>query len=315
MKVIGFTKQHLFSVFAGVLLAGNVGASSVQVPCGSEETGLNDCTEVKDRSIDLVTKRSKEVVEDWYRGKDFYSRTCSLTPTIFNPQSEISSNHQGQSCGEWSRINTTYKVVKDDFSVRVDSYSSVDSSGSRGDRERAYTAGAYVQAVDCMLKQVIRDIRSGSLDVKACESLGRKTGQKVTEFVSSLKNFSSHIEGSNARAILNKCQSSVQGGKDSEQVQAESLDQLNCRLLSQRGATEALFQQLAVCELMLRSQTAFERFKLDALNPSDIRKRVDGWAKACQSCGPDADCQNTCYQSKYTEFFKGKIHQFFGQCG
>jgi hypothetical protein len=332
MKVIGISSRHWVVLFAALAFSvegwadkgemhiiGVFESSSgkIQVPCGAASTGLNECKDVKERSVELVTARAKEIVEDWYRGKlNFYSRTCSLTPNIFTNGPEVSSNHLGQSCGDWSAVRTTYRVQKKKFSVRVDSTSTIHSDGDRGDRERAYTAGVYVQAVDCVLKKINNEIRSGTLNIRACQSMGASTGEKVSDLVTSFNSFASHVKGANAREVLNKCDGETQKGNEftDGQGKGEALDQVNCRLVAQRAATETLFQEVAVCELMMLSKAAFDEFRLDVLDPGDMRGRIDSWAKACQGCGSDNGCQNTCYQNHYTQFFKSKVEKYFGRC-
>lgn len=313
MRVANSAWCRVAVIISAVVLSGEAWAGGVQVPCGTADTGLNECKEVKERSVALVTARAKEIVADWYSGKmPFYSRTCSLTPNIFTKGPEVSSNHLGQSCGEWSKVQTQYFKKK----RRVDSVSTIHSDGDRGDRERAYTAGAYVQAVDCVLKRTNNEIRSGTLSMRACQSMGASTGEKVSDLITSFKSFASRVKGANAREVLNKCDGDAQrnNGFTDGQGKGETLDQLNCRLVAQRAATETLFQEFAVCELMMQSKAAFDEFRLDVLDPGDMRGRIDGWAKACKGCRSDDACQNNCYQNHYTEFFKGKVEKYFGRC-
>jgi len=317
MKVMGVALSPWVMTFSVLAFSGSGWAGGVQVPCGTADTGLHECREVKERSVELVTARAKEIVEDWYRGKvNFYSRTCSLTRNIFSKEPEVDSNHLGQSCGDWSEIRTTYRVKKKKFSVRVDSTSTIHSDGSRGARERAYTAGAYVQAVDCALKRINNEIRSGTLSIRACQSMGSSTGEKVSGLITSFKTYSASVKGANAREVLNKCDGDAQknNGFTDGQGKGEALDQVNCRLVAQRAATETLFQEFAICELMMLSKAAFDEFRLEVLDPADMRGRIDGWAKACQGCEADHSCQNTCYQTHYTKFFKGKVENRFGRC-
>jgi hypothetical protein len=302
--------------FTGMLVfAGEVLAEGVKVPCGSAETGLNDCTEVKNRSVDLVTKRAKEIVEEWYQGKGFYPRTCSLKGNLFTGNlAEVDTNHRSQSCGEWSKVRTSYRVQRKKFSVRVDSSSTIDSTGDFGNRERAYTAGAYVQAVDFVLQKINAEIREGSLNMQACKSLGAKAGQSVTQLISSFKSFSSHVEGGKARELLDKCDKDQSKNEFTDgQGKGEAMDQVNCRLAAQRAATESLFEQFAICELMLQSKAAFDEFRLDTLDPEDMYRRINGWVQASKGCGANDGCQNSRYQQQYTEYFKSKLDQHFGR--
>jgi hypothetical protein len=305
----------VFALTGMLVFAGEVLAEEVKVPCGSAETGLNDCTEVKNRSVDLVTKRAKEIVEEWYQGKGFYPRTCSLKRNLFTENlAEADTNHLGQSCGEWSDVKTRYKVRKKKFRVRVDSSSTIDSNGNYGDRERAYTAGAYVQAVDFVLQKIGTEIRAGSLNMQACVSMGSQAGRSVTQLMSSLKMFSENVEGANPRELLDKCdkEQSKMERTDGE-VKGEALGQVNCRLAAQRAATESLFENFAICELMMQSKAAFDVFKLDTLEPGDMRKRINGWVQASKGCRADKTCQNRRYQELYSEYFKSKLDQHFGR--
>ena len=155
---MGRSFAQAFGVMLLAMLAAAPGARAldVKVPCGDAKTGLNECDEVKDRTVQLVSDRAKEIVEGWYRGEGgFAKRTCAVLPNVFNNGTpEIEQNHHQQDCGPSAQLNTRVQVIRKKFSVRVNSQTSVSFEGDHGTRERAYSGGAMVQAVDCWLKKI-----------------------------------------------------------------------------------------------------------------------------------------------------------------
>ncbi|NDD93159.1 hypothetical protein EBZ37_13905, partial [bacterium] len=300
---------------------------------GESSTGLSDCKEVKDRSKKLVFARVKEIVECWYSGGKncdsgaAFSRICNLLGGSLTP-SEVDSNHVGQSCGEWSEVQTEYEEIKNSLGMTVglNSESQVISSGGKGDRERAYVAGAYVSATECSMRRVFRMIDNGTLSLNACKALGTDVAALQKSFVGSV----SHIgngEGqvANRRELLDKCDFRAQkvvSEKYTQQqlqesdAQAERLDQKNCRLVTQRSGIEAMFQQLAVCEIMAQVDAAYNRFVMGSMSPGVMQGRIEGWVQDCKKCGPFRDkCHNECYRKNFLDYIRGQIGQSFGSCG
>ncbi|MBU6376325.1 MAG: hypothetical protein KGQ59_10045 [Bdellovibrionales bacterium] len=306
-------------------------AGSVAVPCGDPSTGLSDCKEVKERSKKLVFARVKEIVDCWYgKGANCdgissgFSRICNLIGGSLTP-SEMESNHVGQSCGAWSEVKTEYKV-SGGLQPRVDSESQVISSGGKGDRERAYVAGGYINATECALRRVLRMIDSGSLSVSACKAAGQDLASVQGSFTAAI----GRIGGANAlkienkRELLDKCDGKTQKVvekqyskemSNSADAKAESLDQKNCRLATQRSGAEAMFQHLAVCEIMAQVEPAYNRFVMSSMSPGVMQGRIDGWVKKCKGCMNDDQCQNECYQKNFLEYIRGQLGSAFGSCG
>lgn len=296
-------------------------AERVKVPCGGASTGLSDCGEVKQRTKNLVTDRAREIVAGWYEGDNFYPRTCSLLPTIFSSGPELEQDHKGRSCGQWSQVITSLR--KCGKRCR-NSYTQVNSTGERGDRERAYVAGGYVAAVDCWLKRVKRQIDEGTLKITACQAMGRGLNSSAKELAVGVEEITKNVKDANARAIINKCDHATQvaseDGRESARAEeagilGEELVMRSCRLIAQRQGTEAMFQQLAVCEVFAQAKREFDEFDHEMLNPKAVYARVDAWAKACKGCGMNDACQNNCYQDKYLDFIRKEIHTRFGRCG
>ncbi len=317
-----FVSARIAAAFVSLCLAsGAASAEPVKVPCGDASTGLSDCQEVKQRSKTLLTERAQEIVNGWYQGDNFYPRTCSILPTIFNTGPELEQDHDGRSCGQWSRLETSYS--KCGKRCR-NSYTHVNSTGDLGARERAYVAGGYVAAVDCWLTRVKRQIDEGTLKITACQAMGRGLNESFQELSAGVKDIAKNVKDANARAIINKCDHDTQVKSEGEREAArgeeagilgEELVMRSCRLIAQRQGTEAMFQQLAVCEVFAQAKKAFDEFDHEMLNPKAVYARIDQWAKACKGCGTDNSCHNSCYQQKYLDFIRNQIQSRFGRCG
>ena len=294
-------------------------ALDVKVPCGDAKSGLNECDEVKDRTVQLVSDRAKEIVEGWYRGEGgFAKRTCAVLPNVFNNGTpEIEQNHRQQDCGPSAQLDTRIQVIRKRFSVRVNSQTSVSYEGDHGTRERSYSGGAMVQAADCWLKKINKQIRAGTVSISACSSMGGRLGEDIQSLTASLGAAGSQVEGANIRQVVNKCDPKTQEeqkkrGKASEDqmVGAEALTMQYCRLNSERAGVEAMLQQLAVCELFAQAKKEYDRFELSSLDPGRLKSRLNGWAQACRNAGDKTGC----YQQHYLDFVRGEIQRQFASC-
>jgi hypothetical protein len=306
-------KKRLVLGLFGLALMGlgpnSWGDDAAKVPCGSKETGLSDCAEVKKRSIELVGARAKEFVESWYDGEVFDEGICCITKNRFNSfEPEIEKSHHGESCGEWSRLKHRIRRKK----KRVDVLITVDARNQAGSRERAYMAGVKVQMMDSLLAEISKEIESGAISVGVCREALKDFNGVTKDMEGGLKSFSEQVKTANTREVLNKCDPETQSkltaqneNDDSLGLKSERLGMQACRLLAVRAASEAMFQQIAMCELNARVDDAYDRFLLNVSDPV-LMKRLDQWAKACKGCGADIGCANRCYQGHFLDYLRGE---------
>jgi len=173
-------------------------------------------------------------------------------------------------------------------------------------------AGAYIQATQCEFQRVSSEIRSGKLNLDACKAMGRDFAGSLSTLMSRTK----ALGDQKLRQLVDKCDPDQQRKKSEPSGEAASnhdssdMDQENCRMASERAGHEAIFQELAACEVLARAKKAYDRFDLELFQKSTVQSRHQSWMNSCSGGNP-----NGCYQSQFMSFLKAAVNKRFGRCG
>lgn len=249
----------------------------------------------------------------------FAEKTCSLFPNFFNDQqSEKTKNHHGQLCGD---PVCTYVDVEPEYVLGVCVGVTVHRSlylGSRspnekycidkgkGELERAYFAGALIQAFDYFRREVRNEISENkkikissncSEAARAVYDLSQQANQQSVSMSASLKK----DVGSRANiADIINCEKGFERNSTENSVGMDvgNFRQSAQHLCAARGALESSFIQLARCEVATRAGKAFRKtFK--TLNDFALELRSEEGSgpqgSECKNkCNPEEDSQSKC---------------------
>lgn len=251
----------------------------------------------------------------------FSERTCSLFPNFFNDhQGEKTKNHHGQSCGEPTCI---YVDVDPEYILGVCVGVTVHRSlylGSqspnekyctdkgKGELERAYFAGALIQAFDYYRREVRNEISENkrikissncSEAARAVYDLSQQANQQSLAMSSSLKK---DVGGRANIADIINCEKNFERNSSENSVGMDvgNLRQSAQHLCAARGSIESSFIQLARCEVATRAGKAFRKtFK--TLNDFALELRSEEGSgpqgSECKSkCNPEEDSHRKCEQ-------------------
>lgn len=221
--------------------------------------------------------------------------SCSVTANQFDSGSkEISTNHLGQTCGNpvHIQVNASSGGVSSEIQI----------SPSAGTLETAYYRGLKVQIAAYELAQVKKEITSLSMTVSpACQCASSyyqqliqspttvQTVAKVQPYISALSNAS----------LVWLCDPSVFGPNAPDPANLPThVSQSMQQFCSARVNLEAMYAQLAVCEIQERTTHEFNTI---ISKPADI---IDGIANdltpqlqnqcssTCNSCNSYDCCSN-----------------------
>jgi hypothetical protein len=341
----GLGSFFLYAPLSMGLALGDVAqAASISAPCidsadptviatqrkpGSAHAGERTCSEMTSRYLSKFDERISLQAESWYRGCDLDtsanapsftvdttlptgSNVCTGTPVAgvtcnalrngvpatYNKRRELSKNHNGVSCGSWPRFES--KVT--DYTCRITPH-----YGEGVMIEQSYERGTFIQALNCFHQQVKNELAKNSLTITPggpCE--------KPSAAFAGLGNDMLQISGQikkdfGAEANLpdvDNCTEQV----SVTQTDPGRLRQSACQLASVRQTREAMFYEMAACEVFARAKVSYEKFK--AKSPSGggvakaVRAELDGLSGNYKLCN-EATIRNG-YTSTFFKLLKQK---------
>lgn len=272
-----------------------------QKKAGSDHAGERTCADVLSQYMPEFEKRIQVQADNWYRGCDLNTApdpsesnpalpqvpkftlsdgsTCRGThvagpvcnllsngvPATYNHGVEDTQNHNGGSCGDWPN-----------FRVKPNSHSCViipDYTGLTKLIEDSYNRGAFVQSLNCYHHQVSNELTQHSIQI-ADNSPCHKMGQTFSQISGDTRALAAKMKqdfGNEANL------SDVDYCKGTEKVSATDpgrFRQSACQLSAARAAREAMFFQLASCEVFARAKTSFEKFLAGTPHENGISQAV-----------------------------------------
>lgn len=239
--------------------------------------------------------------------------TCSVTANQFDSfTKEITSNHLGQNCGNPVHISVTAGSSGISSVVNV--------SSNAGTLEMAYYRGLKAQIAAFELAQVKQEILNMNLKVSpACQCASSYYQQLLHGplTVNTVNNVQPYISALPNAALVWLCDPSVLGPAASNQVYLpEHVSQSMQQLCSVRANLEAMYSQLAVCEVQERTT---HEFNTVIANPGAIIDDITAdltpqlfkqCGSACNSCSDygccssqSTSCVNRLYPASLTNHF------------
>lgn len=246
----------------------------------------------------------------------FEKRTCSLFPNFFNGyQPEKMQNHHGQSCGEpacifvdvdpeyFMGICVGVKIKRHIFlGSRADE--NYCQAKDKGDLERAYYAGALVQAYDFYRIEVENEISDQKkLNIsKSCSAAAQDVKKAKEETVRISQSLRKNVRDRANIADIWNCEKSFYGSsvKVSAGMDVGSLRQSAQHLCAARAMLETSFIQLARCEVVTRASLAFRsKDRFGSLDEFAFKLRkgeeVNVSGQECIGvCNPENDSEKEC---------------------
>jgi hypothetical protein len=220
-----------------------------------------------------------------------FPNLCSLNGNSFNGGSEEKTeNHLGRHCGS-----------PDAIECRTSSTGEIRAQLmiGTGTRERTHLRGAFVEALDCVKREVLEEVRrTRALRIPETE----KTNACHTLM-------SAHMEVHSRLQSLNKSSSSnsplVRCSPDKS-----TLEQSGCFGESALNASDASFATIAACEVFRRANKGYAALFEAVLAPSS-RQRL--WREHASSCSSSTTCDSlkTCTHTKFQELIRSESQKRF----
>jgi hypothetical protein len=313
----------------------------------------------------MLYQRIKAQIDSYYKHVDptpgvagggyyFGPTVCNLVPGPFTVSSEKENNHASpsESCGNPVKIETKSDVDyhtnwlgiptgSPDVVVAVNVIRS--SAQGQGTLEDGYRRGAIIAATACYYQQVASEIRNQKRltipDSSACHALAEDLEQK-SKGVQTLKG---QLAGQRNVLDIYKCDNSWDAHADSAaHPDVGPLRQSAQQLCAEREAIEAMFAQLAACEVFSRAQSGYQKQIGSSAGQAaieNVRMQISNqcsdqcqnslhvahlstWDKLWKAVTGDYPsnqsvdgCVNPCYKSKMPDAIKGHLENLWPSTG
>lgn len=149
--------------------------------------------------------------------------------------------------------------------------------------EDAYNAGAWVRAFDCYFPQVEKELDKNT--IRLTNDVCVVAAKKYAELAQRL------TQDANIRELANECCPSKNLAKARVSSSCNEAKVASaCYLQSVRSSVEAIFNQIAICEVNMRAQTSWEKFLGSSIGENELaslaRREINGVE------GKGAQCNN-----------------------
>ena len=250
---------------------------SKTIPSGQVDpkTGLRSCADVVASSqgvISLIQQNLNTQVQAYYAqppgsltghdldilnppGLPFGPPVCNPVIGPFTPSAETTSDRNGNTCGKPSSISEHVDVCYDGSTSVT---TTISKNPANGTLEDSYLRGGLVQALTCFYGQVINEI----------QNQGTLTIQDIGGAASPCATLATAVTGmaSQSQAVVATLVAQLGASADLADVINCSTDPLSSSLpgrqagqylCTARSSLEAMFSQLAECEIFARTQSSF----------------------------------------------------------
>lgn len=274
-------------------------ATLKKAQASGSRAGERSCKDVLKEAKEKVEHRVRQQAEFYYNGcdldptKDADSNGCRGTqvpketcnvldtagvPKTFNLMLEMKKNHasslqsevprESESCGDWPWFNAKLSGrtcrIKPDYTK------------TRNYIEDAYNRGAWIQALNCYHQQVQAEVGKGVLKLTTvsdgnggevpgpCAILASDYATLKSTSDKMAKEIQQKFSGQDNIGDIDHC-AGDDGKTDASQFSETDPDagkhrQSACQLRTSRRSLEAMFMQLASCEVWTRAGRSYERF-------------------------------------------------------
>lgn len=324
--------------------------TELAIPCvkeGSSEankSGLRQCSVFVPDAKSLLKKRVLQQAENYYNGCQYDSskpvpaeagacqgnripkETCNVldtagVPKTFNSIVEETTNHasllteiqrSSASCGAWPTFQTS-------VSGHTCNITPVYSGSNQ--IEDAYNRGAFIQSLNCFHQQVEREIEQGKIrlskltaaDGTSVPLVCAEMAKKFIELSDSVRNSMQTTQQAGVANLsdADNCTdlSTNNGGVDHARQSA-------CYLQTLRYSVEAMFLQLAACEVFVRSMASYDRFLGIGATRDEVkeqaRNQINGVTGGQGLCNHTTILTNY-YKPNYFTLFKARANAIWNE--
>lgn len=251
--------------------------------------GERACKVVLREADQKLEKRVRDQAEQYYdgcdldptqapnaqgcRGRTVPRETCNVlsngVPGTFGGN-ELATNHKGRSCGDWPYFNSR-------LSGRTCSITP-DYTRTSHFIEDSYNRGGWIQAMNCYHNQVKAEVARGKLRLTTvrnaegaevngpCAAMAQQFDWAKREADASVSSAAvakaneQSLTGEANIADVEMCTGAERSKVEDENPDVGRLRQSACQLVAARQNLEAMWMQLAACEVFSRAQRSYERF-------------------------------------------------------
>jgi hypothetical protein len=233
--------------------------------------------------------------EDFQSSHQPFPEVCSLNGNRFTGgAAEEETNHLGRGCG-----------APDTIECRTSSTGEIRAQliAGTGTREEAHLRGAFIEALDCVSREITTEIR----DSRELRIPGDEASNPCLKFMSenaSIRQKLTELASKNSADNKTRCRFTPEGG----------FEQAGCYAESALEASDALFAAVAACEAFRRADLGFLSLQRDV---HSIESRRKLWTKHAEECSMRPTCESfgNCVHGKYREEIRKQSSQRFPKSG
>lgn len=239
------------------------------------------------------------------------ARVCdrSADSLDLNQAETGTSNHLGNTCGNWVNLQTT---------LHGRTCSVTPQSGGPqgyGDREDAYMRGAKIHSLDCYRHNVETELATYSLHLTQVGTTPGPCLALAQTYQAKLQTTSQNLMNSLGaeQNISDIANCAAQGSLTGTAQTVGQNRQSACQLIASRTALEVSFTQIAACEVIYRAQLAHDKFRMNASQGTGFNAMVFEKINADKCTSQSAsDCTSAtvlqnCYVPKYQSMFDARV--------
>jgi hypothetical protein len=248
--------------------------------------------------------------KDGQPGTTVPGTVCDPVPGIFNKNTaETTTNHLGQSCGQWAQISTRTTKGRCNVSVSFDHPAHT--------MEESLMRGAEVRGMDCHLAQVVNEIGNQSLKLTNVGTTPSPCAAIYAQ-ITALQSSAAQQEAALKAALVNQpnvketelCTSKAVSS-DPNNPDVGPLRQSACQLKSLQQSMEATFVQMAACEVSTRLMYSYQSFLVAPIDGKTIDQEVtkmmnQGQQGSADQCNPE-NILNTYYIPYYWSQYNARM--------
>ncbi|MDR3608435.1 MAG: hypothetical protein P4M08_13785 [Oligoflexia bacterium] len=242
------------------------------------------------------------VCSDGQPGTTVPGNVCDPVAGIFNNNTaETTTNHLGQSCGEWAHPEAHLSGHT--------CYLSMNYAHPYHTAEEAWMRGAQVRGIECHLQQVTTELGNQALKLTNVGNTPSPCAAVFTQ-ITQLQLSAAQQDAALKASLVSQpnvketelC-TGVQGASsDSNNPDVGALRQSACQLKATQQSLEANFTQMAACEVTTRLMYSYQSFLTSPDNGQTIDQAVMSIINGQQ--GNHTMCSVGYIQPKYNQYFQ-----------
>jgi hypothetical protein len=220
-----------------------------------------------------------------------FEEACSLNGNRFNGgEPEKDTNHLGRSCGTPDTIECRTSSTRE---IRAQLLAGT------GTREMTYLRGAYLEALDCVSREIAAEIREN----RELRIPGDEATNPCLKFMSDHAAIRQKLTDLATKASAEqkaRCRFSSEGVPE----------QAGCYADAALESSDALFTAVAACEAFRRADQGYLALER-TVHSMDSRRKL--WSEHSKACSAQATCASfsSCVRGKYMEKIQAESRQRF----